>query len=235
MTTFGITGYYNIIINTNDGERRIIRKNLITQFGESFFLNRWINDKFSTIQYIVIGNGTNNPQKTDMTLGNEKYKRKCVCEANIDFKRLILTANFKATEMLGTTEIGVTTLNPEGEDILISHDRYQKIDDTFLSGAVGDVRIEYIFQLSTGAIKRGWTKSTEGNNIFYAPEKNEVIGVFENQTGNGYRRLYNLQDLKDVKGGFFYDSVSENIYIKPIKDADKIVDIDNEEIVVQVR
>lgn len=225
-----IIGIYSIIIQTPEGERRITNKNLITQFGESFFLNRWINDSFNPLEYIVIGNGTNNPQKSDLTLGNQKYKRKCVCEANLESKRLILTANFKANEMLGTTEIGVMN-----DKILISHDRYEKIDSQFLSGAIGDVRIEYIFQLSTGAIKRGWSKSTEGNNIFYAPEKNEVIGVFENNTGNGYRRLYTLEDLKTVQGGFFYDNISQNIYIKPTKDADKIVDIDNEEIVVQVR
>ncbi len=225
-----IIGIYSIIVTTKEGEKRITHKNLITQFGESFFLNRWINDSFNPIEYIVIGNGTNNPQKSDLTLGNLKYKRKCVCEANLEYKRLILTANFKANEMLGTTEIGVMN-----DKILISHDRYEKIDSEFLSGAIGDVRIEYIFQLSTGAIKRGWSASTEGNNIFYAPEKNEVIGVFENNTGNGYRRLYNINDLKTVKGGFYYDKTSQNIYIKPTKDADKIVDIDNEEIVVQVK
>ncbi len=227
---FAIIGSYTIIIPTSEGEKRINHTNLITEFGESFFLNRWINESFNPIQFILIGNGNNLPQKTDLNLGNETSKRKCVCEADLESKRLILTATFKATEILGTTEIGVSN-----GQILISHDRYEKITQDHLSGAIGDVRIEYIFQLSTGAIKRGWTPSTEGNNIFYAPEKNEVISVFENNTGSGYRRLYNLQDLRDIKGGFFYDSTSQNIYIKPTKDADKIIDIDNEEIVVQVK
>ncbi|WP_405286327.1 hypothetical protein [Methanobrevibacter sp.] len=230
MNKFGIIGLYTIIIPTESGEKRITHTNLITEFGESFFLNRWINDAFEPIEYILIGNGNNLPQKTDLSLGNQTNKKKCICEADLKSKRLILTANFKAEEMLGTTEIGVAN-----NKILISHDRYEKLTSDHLTGAIGDIKIEYIFQLSTGAIKRGWTKSTEGNNIFYAPEKNEVVGVFENNTGSGYRRLYSLQDLRSVKGGFFYDTVSQNIYIKPTKDADSIVDIDNEEIVVQVK
>ena len=230
MMSFGIIGIYTIIIPTPEGEKRITNTNLITEFGESFFLNRWINDVFDPIEYILVGNGTNQPQKSDLGLGNQTSKKTCICEADLQSKRLILTANFKADDMLGTTEIGVAN-----NKLLIIHDRYEKLTNTHLEGAVGDIKIEYIFQLSTGAIKRGWTQSTEGNNIFYAPEKNEVVGVFENNTGSGYRRLYSLTDLRNVKGGFYYDTTSKNIYIKPTKDADKIVDIDNEEIVVQVK
>jgi len=140
-----------------------------------------------------------------------------------------LTTAFKATEMLGTSEIGVFN-----SKIMISHDRYDKIDDTFLSGAIGEVTVEYTFQLATGSIRRGWQESLEGNNIFYISEKNAVIGVFENNTGNGYRRVTTLQDLHTIKGGYYYDTDSQNLYIRPTKDSSHIKDINEEEIVVQV-
>ena len=164
-----------------------------------------------------------------MTLGNETSRRRCACEADLQNKRLILTASFKASEMLGTSEIGVFN-----DKIMISHDRYVKIDDQFLSGAIGEVTVEYRFQLATGSIRRGWQEATQGNNIFYITEKNEVIGVFENNTGNGYRRVTTIEDLHTIKGGYYYDTTSQNLYIRPTKDSDKLRDINEEEIVVQV-
>lgn len=229
----GITGSYTISIPIQtmfiNDKIEFTNHNIITQFGESFFLNRWINDAFEPIEYIAVGNGSNQPQKTDLTLGNETSRRKCNCEADLKNKRLVLTTAFKATEMLGTSEIGVFN-----DKIMISHDRYEKIDDTFLSGAIGEVTIEYRFQLATGSIRRGWKEASQGNNIFYIPEKNEVIGVFENNTKNGYRRVTQLEDLYTVKGAYYYDTTSQNLYIRPTKDSDHIKDINEEEIVVQV-
>lgn len=229
----GITGSYTISIPIQtmfiNDKIEFTNHNIITQFGESFFLNRWINDAFEPIEYIAVGNGSNQPQKTDLTLGNETSRRKCNCEADLKNKRLVLTTAFKATEMLGTSEIGVFN-----DKIMISHDRYEKIDDTFLSGAIGEVTIEYRFQLATGSIRRGWKEASQGNNIFYISEKNEVIGVFENNTKNGYRRVTQLEDLYTVKGAYYYDTTSQNLYIRPTKDSDHIKDINEEEIVVQV-
>ena len=54
-------------------------ENLITLFGESFFMNRCINDEFNPIKYIALGNASNNPKKTDMKLGNETNRKVCVC------------------------------------------------------------------------------------------------------------------------------------------------------------
>ena len=204
MIRFGVTGKYTITIPLQgmflNEKISFTNHNLITMFGESFFLNRWINDVFNPIEYIAIGNGTNTPQKTDLSLGNETSRKRCVCEADLEYKRLILKCNFKASEILGTSEIGVFN-----NQIMISHDTYEQIDDNFLSGAVGEVNVEYIFQLSTGTIRRGWQESVEGSNIFYVPEKNNVVMVFENRTGSGYRRLTSLEDLYTIKGGYYYE------------------------------
>jgi len=229
----GIIGTYTISMPIQtmfiNSKIEFTNHNIITQFGESFFLNRWINDAFDPIEYIAVGNGNNQPQKTDLVLGNETSRRRCNCEADLKNKRLVLTTSFKSTEMLGTSEIGVFN-----DKIMISHDRYEKIDNTFLSGAIGEVTVEYRFQVATGSIRRGWQEAIQGNNIFYIPEKNEVIGVFENNTHNGYRRVTTLEDLYTIKGAYYYDNNSQNLYIRPTKDSDHIKDINEEEIVVQV-
>ena len=168
------TGFYtinipvtNMFLNTNI---EITRNNLITFFGESFFMNRCINDEFKPIQYIALGNTSNVPQKEDIKLGNETSRRKCVCLADLNEKQIKLTATFPAKEVIGTTEIGVFS-----DKVMISHDKYSKIDDSFL-GVAGEVKIEYIFQLSTGALRGGWKQSIK-THVFYIYEPNEKHDV----------------------------------------------------------
>ncbi|WP_042693414.1 hypothetical protein [Methanobrevibacter oralis] len=62
-----IKGTYNISFKFQNmflNEEFIVSgENIITLLGESFFLNRAINEYFSPIQYIVIGDGINKPKK----------------------------------------------------------------------------------------------------------------------------------------------------------------------------
>ena len=96
--------------------------NLITLQGESFFLNRWINNEFNTIKYIVLGKGTARPLKSDTKLGRETVRKNCTGKADINTKKLNLTCDVTAREILDTTEIGVTN-----DEVLISHDVFKKI------------------------------------------------------------------------------------------------------------
>ncbi|MBQ9025314.1 MAG: hypothetical protein IJ104_02890 [Methanobrevibacter sp.] len=207
-------------------ELLIENHNIITDRGESFFLNRCINDAFNPIQYIVIGNGNKAPRRTDTKLGNERNRKKCSCRADVLNKRLVLTANFTAKEIQETTEIGVITTNNNSDDILISHDVYNKIDKSVFSGITGEVIVEYIYQFTTSFQKNAWLLADETNNVYYAHEENNVIRVFENNSG--YRLVSTLDELRNVPGAFFYDSVSKNIYIKPFGD------LNSSDIIIQV-
>lgn len=207
-------------------ELKITNHNIITDRGESFFLNRCINDAFNPIQYIVIGNGNKYPRRTDTKLGNERNRKKCSCKADIQNKRLVLTTNFTVEEIQETTEIGVITKNADDRDILISHDVYNKIDKTVFAGITGEITVEYIYQFTTSFQKNAWRVSDEANNIYYAYEENNVIRVFENSSG--YRLVSTLAELADVPGGFYYDSVSKNLYIKPFGD------LNSSDIIIQV-
>ena len=205
-------------------ELKITGHNIITLFGESFFLNRCINDAFNPISYIVLGNGSNSPTKDDVTLGNETCRKRCDCEANLNNKQLVLTAKFKAKEVRGTSEIGVAN-----DKILISHDTYQKFNSESLVGFVGDINVEYIFQFRTGSQKSEFKDASVGNNIYYIPEENPVFGVVENGV-SGYRRVNSLQELSRVNGGYYYDFDSKNLYIRPIDEGS----LENKEIIIQI-
>lgn len=199
---------------------------MITQFGESFFLHRCIDDAFEPLMYIVAGNGTKIPTKSDLKLGNELFRKRSVAEVDLKNKQVILSASFTIDEIKQVTEIGVLTLNSSGKDILISHDIYTKLDESVFSGANGDVNIEYAFQFTTSFQKKGWKLSDEINEIYYAYEENKIVRIFENESG--YRKVSSLDKLKEVKGGYYYDIPSKNVYIKPIGD------LDNSTIIVQV-
>ena len=197
--------------------------NIITLFGESFFMNRCINDAFNPISYILVGNGKNTPSKDDVILGNETSRCKCSCTADLNSKCLILTGKFKAKEIIGTSEIGVAN-----DKILISHDSYPKFTDDSLTGFSGDVNVEYRFQFTTGYERNEFTESTtEG--IYYIYEESPVVGVIENGD-SGYRKVNSLETLISVRGSYYYDYESQNLYIHPF-DSNSL----NHEIIIQTR
>ncbi|WP_407454418.1 hypothetical protein [Methanobrevibacter sp.] len=190
-------------------------------------MNRCINDEFKPIQYIALGNTSNIPQKEDIKLGNETSRRKCVCLADLVEKQIQLTASFKADEVIGTSEIGVFS-----EQILISHDKYSKIDESFL-GVAGDVKIEYIFQFSTGGLRGGWKSATK-NHVFYVYEPNNVVGVLEKNSNSWYSQVDSIDDLDGLKGAYYIDTNSKNLYIRPKRDM-ILEELEEEEIIVQVK
>ena len=183
-------------------------ENLITFLGECFFLNRCINDSYDPIQYIVIGNAESIPLRTDSKLGNETSRKTCVKEADLINKCVKLTASFSASDIVGTTEIGVAN-----DKILISHDIFEKIDNKLLTNLLGTVEVEYTFQFSTSTIKTGWIP-VGGNypHVYYLYEPNQVIGVTENNT-TGYRKLNSKEDVESHTASYYYDVTTQNIYI----------------------
>ena len=189
-------------------ELKIPGENIITRFGESFFMNRCLNDYFSPISYIGLGDGTAFPRKTDSALGHETSRQRCSTLADLESNQIILTSRFPAREVIGTSEIGV--LNDE---ILISHDSYPKISEEDLPGLIGDVTIDYTFQFNNGAAKTGWQKAVDGNYIYYVPEENIVKGVLEDNI-HGYRRVNSIESLNQYNASYYYDETSKNLYIR---------------------
>lgn len=222
-----IEGLYTIIFSFQsmflNEKLKITRHNIITRLGESFFLNRCINDAFNPISYIVVGNGRNIPSKEDISLGNETSRCRCNSTADLDKKCVILTGTFKAKDILGTSEIGVAN-----DKILISHDSYPKFSDESLIGFSGDVNVEYKFQFSTGYERNEFQESsTEG--LYYIYEESPVCGVIEGGD-SGYRKVNNLQELQSIRGAYYYDFESKNLYINPIN-GDSL----NRELIIQTR
>ena len=189
----------------------IKRSNLITFYGESFFLNRMINDTFNPIEYLCLGNATIKATKKDLTLGNETIRKKCARSVDLDKKQIILTTTFDLKEVYGTSEIGVAN-----DTVLISHDTYSPLTDDFLSPNTGEIEIIYTFTIRTGSYKYGWTL-TNMSKVYYAAEPNNVVSVFE-ANGTGYRKVSRKNDLNNITEtpAFYYDARNKNIYVKTL-------------------
>lgn len=186
--------------------------NLITFYGESFFLNRCINNSYNPIRYIGIGNGESIPLRTDTSLGNETVKRTCIKIADLSHKLVKLTCSFTASEIVGTTEIGVYAKNKDDKDILISHDLFDKIDSRLLNNLSGSVEVEYDFYFSTSTRRTGWIPLEGYSNVYYLYEPNNVVGVIEDDV-TGYHRQLNKVNVRDNSGSYYYDTITQNIYI----------------------
>lgn len=204
-----INGEYTI---KTDKQVLVHQENLITSMGESFFLNRWINNELPVITSIVLGKGTSRPLKSDTELGIPIISKICNKTVDLKNKKIVLSCDCNASEIIGTSEIGVTN----GE-VLISHDIYESITSEILENDnTSTVHIEYSFNITTATTRSNWTLSQTGENIYYIYEPNTVIGVSENTVG--YVRKNNIESLSN--GSFYYDSGSKNLYIKSIAGTD---------------
>lgn len=218
--TFDIIGEYCFkipVINMFINEVMVVKhKNLITNLGESFFMNRCLNDKFNPIQKICIGNGINAPTKTDSKLGNETKRNTCVQIVNNDEKRIILTTKFIGEDLIGVSEIGVMTTNLDGDEILISHDVFNDIvlKEDFLYGVTGEIELEYSFYFSTSQIKTGWENYKDDDNVYWVYEPNDVISVYDSTTSYGLRKVNSIIAVRDIKNSYYHDIVkTNNLYI----------------------
>lgn len=188
-------------------------ENLITFYGESFFLNRCINDLYNPIQYIAIGNAESVPLRTDTKLGNETLKKTCIKEANLNGKSVKLTCSFTASDIVGTTEIGVYCSNQNNDLVLISHDIFERIENNLLTNLSGSVEVEYSFLFSTSTTRTGWNKLSNYDNVYYLYEPSNVVGVVEDKV-NGYTKRLNVSGVENNPSSYYYDSTNtRNLYI----------------------
>ena len=223
-----IKGFYKF----QHGDKIFEGENLITLLGESFFLNRSVNNSFEPIEYILFGNSSIQAKKSDIRLGNETVRKKCSSEVNLDKKQIILTCTCSASEIIDTSEIGVAN-----DSVLISHDTYD-LEDDFIDFNVDYVDVTYTLQLSTSTVKSIWQHytsidtETEEYNVYYVAEEENIVGVTEENTKSGYRRVASLNELKNHIGAYYYDSEDGILYIRTTRNDNPNV---NYEITVDIR
>lgn len=209
---------------------KITKNNLITLLGESFLMNRLINDRIQPIGYIALGKGTARPQKKDTRLGKQTIRKTCNSTVDLENKQLILSCDFEAHEIKNTTEIGIITQ----DDILVTHDIYETITSDILGTSNSSIYLEYMILFTTGGIRNQWRTSTLRNDVLYTYEPNKVVNVIENNTNSGYTRVNNLSDLNNTKGAYYYDIASKNLYIRTTRN-NTLNNISNMEIIVQTK
>lgn len=209
---FNVKGKYKI---TQEDHIIVEGENLITFYGESFFLNRCINNTLNPMQYIAIGNGRSVPLKRDEKLGNELLRKTAITTANRDEISVDLRCTFTASEIIGVTEIGVANgLSSDPNVNLISHDVFQEIESDNLTNPVGEVTVTYSFQFSTATIRQGWVKVKETyTNLYRIYEPSNIIMVYENTTKNGYVQTYNQSDCNTRSGSYYYNRDMQVLYV----------------------
>lgn len=186
--------------------------NLITFHGESFLLNRCINDDFSPMKYIVLGNGNSIPLKTDTQLGNELIRKNASRQADLDDVSVVLSKSFTTAEIVGISEIGVAN-----DKILISHDVFNEIDMSMLNNLIGTVEVEYSFKFSTATIRNGWTKLKNTLHTYYIYEPSNVLRLYEQNTGHGYTKVTNKSLVDNKECSYYYDTITKNLYVHTSK------------------
>lgn len=199
--------------------------NIITIRGEAFFMNRWLNEEFKPISFICLGKGTANPRKSDEKLAMQTIQKSCKTTVDLTNKQVICSADFTASEIRDTTEIGVKT----GCDKLISHDSYEKIISSILDNITSTVHLDYYFKVGTGSVRGNWKVSNASQNIYRIYEPNTVIGVIENNTNSGYVRKNSVNAL--TAGSYYYNKNTKDLYIKNSSNSDP----NNDEIIVQTK
>lgn len=226
---FDVKGVYTFHINVTNmfmnETLKITNTNLITLKGKFFFLNRLINNEFEPIKYIVLGKGTARPLETDEELGVETCRKICNTKVKPKQNTLEINCDFTAGEVVDTCEIGVAN-----DKMLISHDLYETLSFEVIGDTSSNIFLTYNFYISPGSIRNHWQKSTiYGNSIYYIYEPNNVVGVLEYNTGSGYVRKNNVNDLKTNKGAYYYDKKSKNLYIRTSNDSNP----NDNEIIIQ--
>ena len=182
--------------------------NIITLLGESFFMNRAVNQHFEPIKYILLGSSNARPKKSDISLGNLTVKKQVTSSVDLLNKKIILEATFEAGEVLGTCEIGVAN-----DDILISHDIYEKMTSTFLEDSIGEVDVTYTFELTTGSIRKDFNKVADKNYTYWIAEPSLVVGVNEKDTNCGLRCVTSIEEVESTVGSYYYSIQTKNLYI----------------------
>lgn len=182
--------------------------NLITLLGESFFMNRAVNQHFDPMKYIVLGSSNARPKKSDVSLGNLTVKKQVTSSVDLINKKIILEATLEAGEVLGTCEIGVAN-----DDILISHDIYEKMTNSFLEDSIGEVDVTYTFEITTGSIRKDFNKVVDKNHTYWIAEPSLVVGVTEKDTNCGLRRVNSIEEVDSIIGSYYYSIDTKNLYI----------------------
>lgn len=189
--------------------------NLITLLGESFFMNRAVNQHFEPIKYIMLGSSNARPKKSDISLGNLTVKKQVTSSVDLSNKKIILEATFEAGEVLGTCEIGVAN-----DDILISHDIYEMMSSSFLEDSIGEVDVTYSFELTTGSIRKDFNKVADKDYTYWIAEPSLVVGVTEKDTNCGLRYVDSIDDVEATVGSYYYSISTKNLYIHTTRNSD---------------
>ena len=199
-----IKGHYKFI---KDNKIILSKNNLITNQGEKYFLERWINNTSDILNIVSVGTGTEPPSKNDTSLNYVKAKHNPNKTVDYENHQIILSTTFSSSEINQTTEIGVSTNGTNSR--LISRDVHEEINIPSSS----TITLIYTFTIETSLIKKEWAQNIAYKNVYTTSEVNKVQGVDELDTNNGYILKTSISSVNSNTGSYFWDKNTNLLYI----------------------
>ena len=199
-----IKGHYKFI---KDNKIILSKNNLITNQGEKYFLERWINNTSDILNIVSVGTGTEPPSKNDTSLNYVKAKHNPNKTVDCENHQIILSTTFSSSEINQTTEIGVSTNGTNSR--LISRDVHEEINIPSSS----TITLIYTFTIETSLIKKEWAQNITYKNVYTTSEVNKVQGVDELDTNNGYILKTSISSVNSNTGSYFWDKNTNLLYI----------------------
>lgn len=199
-----IKGHYKFI---KDNKIILSKNNLITNQGEKYFLERWINNTSDILNIVSVGTGTEPPSKNDTSLNYVKAKHNPNKTVDSENHQIILSTTFSSSEINQTTEIGVSTNGTNSR--LISRDVHEEINIPSSS----TITLIYTFTIETSLIKKEWAQNIAYKNVYTTSEVNKVQGVDEIDTNNGYTLKTSISSVNSNTGSYFWDKNTNLLYI----------------------
>lgn len=210
----GITGYIvfrisyqnmftNVVIETEP------YKNIVVNSGRTLILNRLVNATYDAISYIGVGTGTADPALNQTALGNERSRKSAtvtVTSSSPNFN-IKFSANYTSSEINGVTEIGL--FNAATSGTMVTRTTFSAI-----SIPDGTMTINYYLSLNTGKQETTWTKTAGKTYTYQSYQPVTVNGVIELNTGNGYVKKTNVNDVEATPASYYYDSGAKLLYIR---------------------
>ena len=183
-------------------------KNLITNAGRTWMINRWANDTMTYGKAIAVGTGVTAPTLTQTTLVTETNRTATTnTPLGTPTWQVKFNAVFSASQVSGSTEIGVF-------DALAGGNMLSRNVHVALSVPPGaSISFDYIFGLYSSKVSYDWVLTSGQTLVYEIADSVNVGGVMEMDTGNGYTKKTSIATVAATAGTYWHDSGANKTYV----------------------
>ena len=183
--------------------------NIIVNNGRLNILNRLQSNTYGPILGMGIGTGTGALALANNTLTTETVRNGVSASVNGSPNwNTSFTASYTATQINGSTEIGLFDNATLGSGTMLTRSTYPTI--SVPPGT--NIGINYMISLNTGFLSAGWTLTSGKTYTYQTGQTQSVLGIIETDTGNGYIKETSTASVESTANSYYYDG-SNYLYI----------------------